>query len=182
MGRALPGDHRLVEAEAAADALTVPENLIVQHHAIFHGIPAFQHIGKALDVLLFQLRDEAHMAQVDAQHGHSVLRGQLGIVEHGSVAAKAEEQIRAADIGAGVGTQGVVGHVHGQGFRRSQREKGLCLRATLPQIIQDLHGKGQVPVLVIIRTNQYSLHFSALYASSTILRGSSRASAGCLRR
>ena len=92
MGNGAFPDHSVIQAHIRVDLLAVPQNGNIQHHPFLDGkIPVFKpaHGLKGID---FQLSQKSKAAHVDAQHGNTVQRRQLGQMEDRTVPAQRDDQ------------------------------------------------------------------------------------------
>ena len=123
----------------------------VQHRALFYGIIPLRDLPQQLDLTRFQLRDEAHRADIHAQNGNGMLRRDLGRVQNRTVAAKADEHVRRFDLPLDI-PEAEVGRdleilVHIE--RKAQRN--LCAR--FPQDAAGLSGILELFVPIRVRRN-----------------------------
>ena len=87
------GDHRVVQTDVVKQNVPAALHRHVQHHALFRGeFPGGQH-GKLFQLGAFQLRHEAHGADVHAEKGDAPPGSRLGHVQNGAVAAEADHQL-----------------------------------------------------------------------------------------
>ena len=93
-GNGALGDGGVVERQLVKEHLSLAAHRGAEHHALFHPVVVGREPGEELQLPGLQLRHKAHGADVDAEDGHMVTGGNLGGVENGAVAAKADEQIR----------------------------------------------------------------------------------------
>ena len=100
----------------------------IQHRALLHGIIALRNFPQQLDLPRFQLRDEPHRADIDAQNREIMLRCDLGRVQNCPVAAEADQHIRRLDLFLNILKAKIMRNFKRLIHVKRQAERDLCAR------------------------------------------------------
>ena len=158
-GNGALGDGGVVERQLVKEHLSLAAHRGAEHHALFHPVVVGREPGEELQLPGLQLCHKAHGADVDAENGHMVTGGNLGGVENGAVAAKADEQIRILNFPVNVekphrfGQFKILVHVEGQ----ADLGLGACLLEDFHRLLHVL--EISIPVGI---GGHYNFHGSPL--------------------
>ena len=119
------GDHHVVEACLPLQDISIPGDHDIQHFPAFNLIFSRRNPPQELQLCAFQLRNEAHGADVDAQHRDVGPGGSLGGVEDGSVPAKTDQHVRPRQLLLQIGKHHATGQVQSSVHIKGQTNPGF---------------------------------------------------------